>query len=504
MLPLAAVAALASVAAVEVSGSIHVRLEQGRQPAAGVRVTARPEGGGPPVAAAWTDAQGRFALGDLPRTRLTVMPLKPGWIARAIEGGDSALVIDAGTGEAVSGADFDLIAGGVVTGRITDAWNEPRPRVNVALYRTAGGANAPAAAGRSDDRGCYRLFGLEPGRYILQARPAERLGDEPAVLYYPGVSDPSRARELEVKAGAEVAGIDVVLRPEPVYRISGRLAGVSAGSGRLVVAALRLAEGPEPPATAAGQVAADGSFSLGGLRAGAYLVTAGEQPKEGGTPRRLGREIIDLQADVTGVVLRSIPAGRLEGRVILSGGSSARPLPASVRLRFRELGSRAAAFADAKAPEYRFATDELWPGTYHLEVAAPAGVYLRRIRPGPEGGAEAAVPEGGAASVVVEAGVDPGAVTGMVKAPGTKRGLPHARVALAGMGARKGVLLAAQTDQNGRFVIPAVVPGEYRIRAWIRAEQAHPEDPQCWEQPAARRFLVEPNGEIELELSAAP
>src|SRR5437016_12425028 len=77
---------------------------------------------------------------------------------------------------------------------------------------------------RTDDRGMYRAFGLAPGKYVLSARAAQwEDGPRPAGAYYRDTSDPSRAEEIRVAAESEIRGVDMVLRPAPVFRISGKV-----------------------------------------------------------------------------------------------------------------------------------------------------------------------------------------------------------------------------------------------------------------------------------------
>src|SRR5262245_31470466 len=69
---------------------------------------------------------------------------------------------------------INLIKGGVITGRVTDMTGEPRVFVNVSAWRVRDAEGRSVArdyeSRRTDDRGVYRLYGLEAGRYVVSAQ----------------------------------------------------------------------------------------------------------------------------------------------------------------------------------------------------------------------------------------------------------------------------------------------------------------------------------------------
>jgi hypothetical protein len=152
----------ASVEAASISGTVYLREGQARRPLSGVRVQARAAGGRELLQTAATDAEGRYRLGDLPRARVSLTAVKRGYFARAAASGDAALVLDAAA-EDVSGADFELHAGGVITGRVLDQWGGPVENAPITLYQVPypGSSQRTYAGGmfRTDDRGIYRAYG---------------------------------------------------------------------------------------------------------------------------------------------------------------------------------------------------------------------------------------------------------------------------------------------------------------------------------------------------------
>jgi len=68
-----------------------------------------------------------------------------------------------------------LIRGGVITGRVTNAVGEPVVGIQVSAIRVRDTEGKPLQASynssqrSTDDRGVYRLYGLQPGGYIVDA-----------------------------------------------------------------------------------------------------------------------------------------------------------------------------------------------------------------------------------------------------------------------------------------------------------------------------------------------
>jgi hypothetical protein len=77
---------------------------------------------------------------------------------------------------------------------------------------------AHAGEARTNDLGEYRIYGLAPGQYIVEALKQPRLfavlkpeqGYVP--IYYPWVSDAARAAPIAVPAGDELSFADITLQ----------------------------------------------------------------------------------------------------------------------------------------------------------------------------------------------------------------------------------------------------------------------------------------------------
>lgn len=276
-----------------------------------------------------TDDKGAFSIDALPPGRYTVKAEKPTYLSAALGSkrplrSGTPLVLSAG-GE-MSGLVVKLWRGAVVAGRVTDENGRPMRGVAVRAVRD-GGASDPALPvfssnnSKTNDRGEYRIFGLEPGEYVVMATVSYEVGGavspmtdaaidallaqlrqgrrvaavagtgpaSPHVLSYapvfhPGTSNIDGAIMLKLASGHEAAGVDIRAERVPVSTISGvvRTADGSPAAGatlnlyRLTKAARFPSLRPPNPSATAG---ADGAFSITGVFPAAYRLTARFRPR---------------------------------------------------------------------------------------------------------------------------------------------------------------------------------------------------------------------------------
>src|SRR5262245_48054377 len=181
---------------------------------------------GPQGAQTNTDDDGLFEFEGLALASYVISASAPGYITQpSIDDEESMGVYHLG-----DMANITLVRGGVVTGKVTNAVGEPLTGVSVNAIRVGGldGEEDNQVVfqsfnrnWRTDDRGVYRIYGLVPGAYALQAggRGAGGGGgpnllspfSEDAPTYYPS-SSRDAATPVAVRAGEEIAGIDIRYR----------------------------------------------------------------------------------------------------------------------------------------------------------------------------------------------------------------------------------------------------------------------------------------------------
>ena len=186
-----------------------------------------------------SDQQGRFALPAVPSTAPTIAVSKTGYAAvRAKIDGDDVEV--------------RLPRGGVMTGRLLDAFGSPVPLFTIAAMRVSrvGGrvGFVMQAHVETDDAGAFRLFGLPAGDFIIGVAGGRTFtgASTPSLprdittmhRYYPNAVSPDTATAISVASGQEVAGIDMTMPVPPVPAVPARSASTRTNTasvaGRIV------------------------------------------------------------------------------------------------------------------------------------------------------------------------------------------------------------------------------------------------------------------------------
>lgn len=112
-----------------------------------------------------TDADGRFRASGLPRGRQTLRVSKPGYL-------DHRSVLDAELRTLVQ-TEVVLRRGGTVSGVVTDETGRPREGVRIWIEELRE-IEVTRSTATSDERGHYRLTGVEPGPQVVRAKDTSR------------------------------------------------------------------------------------------------------------------------------------------------------------------------------------------------------------------------------------------------------------------------------------------------------------------------------------------
>jgi hypothetical protein len=131
-----------------------------------------------------TDDAGRFVFADLPAGRYNIVASKRGWTtasygAKAIGRPGRALQLGAGERATVT---IKIAPGAVITGTILDQYGQPISGLSLRVMKyayamntgerrltTAPGSATPVSSTSPDERGVYRIYGLSPGDYYISA-----------------------------------------------------------------------------------------------------------------------------------------------------------------------------------------------------------------------------------------------------------------------------------------------------------------------------------------------
>ncbi len=174
-----------------------------------------------------TDAEGKFAIENVNPGRYGVNLTLNQYVATDVRSSPSIRqdgVLAVGPGQVIDDLVFGLEPAGVITGRVLDEYGDPFEGLSVEalkfVYRNGSREPRVRGAGKTNDQGEYRIYGLQPADYYLRvntsviarATAGRVLPAEVAAgyvdVYYPNGYDASQARSLRVTGQAETTGID--------------------------------------------------------------------------------------------------------------------------------------------------------------------------------------------------------------------------------------------------------------------------------------------------------
>ena len=280
---------------------------------------------------ATTDADGAYEINELRADSYAVTASKTGFTEmefgqkRATYPGTRLRVADA---EVVERVDFILPRSGAITGRVSDESGDPIEGATVSLLgvQFAGGRRTLAEVSRrtTNDQGRFRLFGVQPGQYVVSAATAltgpRRLPGY-ATTYYPGSTSVADAQVITVAAGDDQAAVEIRLLPGRALTIAG---SVSDSRGEPYAGALLLAGSERSGALAMPPVQAvtrpDGGFDIPNVAAGEYVLQAIQRSGLGG---EFATQFVTVSdSDVTGIVMQTGTGSTVSGRITLEGGAA--------------------------------------------------------------------------------------------------------------------------------------------------------------------------------------
>jgi protocatechuate 3,4-dioxygenase beta subunit len=289
-----------------------------------------------------TDDQGRYEFADLPAGRYSVSAGKNGYVTisfgqrRPNEPGRPLELADKQIAEKV---DFILPRGGVIVGRVLDEYGEPvaNAMVQPVMIRVINGERKPSPSGpvsTTPDTGEFRLWGLQPGDYLvlvnsrMMSNPLEQTDDRSsyAPSYYPGTPNVAEAQPITLAIGQTASGVDIQLRATRSARLSGTTQtskGQPLRGGMVMVMPRSPAGGMMLGGMQNGMIRPDGTFVISGVMPGEYTLRANAPPSApGATPEFLTASVTVAGDDVSGIILTATPPIRITGRITLDPPSN--------------------------------------------------------------------------------------------------------------------------------------------------------------------------------------
>jgi carboxypeptidase family protein len=462
------------------------------------------------------------------------------------------------TGENVT---IKLVKGGVITGRVTDSYGEPMVGVRAHAIKVRELEGGQKYLGElmetnrrlTDDRGVYRIYGLEPGVYVVGVSTDQSWLYSGATTWHPS-SPRATAAEIAVRGGEEVTGIDIRHREERGHTISGTVVAAAAPDSRGEGIAVMVTGGADRQLVAMTWVYGRKSFAMFDAPDGEYEIVAFRMSRTpidsaSSAPRR----VVVKDADVSGIELKIASPASISGRGKIEsstlgavGGAGKSPCDDAARAKDRAVFEEvllSAAADDGSGPSIQsiapyfhylvgamfgapdekgeFTVSGLAAGRFRIKADLPdEGWYVRAItRPAP--GAAKKPVDASRNGIAVKAGeklsgvevvIAEGAASLNGRVVPAKEGSKLAsrlRVHLipAEVSAADDVLRYAETTVgvDGEFGFKHIAPGKYLLYARQASERevnSNRSRPPAWdeiERAKLRREATAARNEVELK-----
>jgi hypothetical protein len=442
------------------------------------------------AAEAQTDAMGRFELKGLPPGRYTLLAHHTGFVeqqyGQRTPDGPGA-IISLARGQTVPDITFQMIPAAVITGHVYDENDEPImwARVQAMHYMYFRGQHRLVASGteQTNDLGEFRIFGLSPGQYIVQAtaqinRPASAKSKQGyAPVYYPGVPDAGRATPITLQAGEVFPGADISLQSVKTVAVRGKILSAgcnNAAQGAMVFLQKVSADNLNLSADLRDTTDAQGAFRFPSVLPASYYLYGALFDEEKMCFGRRALEAAD--ADIDGITLTLNAGIEVKGRVRVEGqlDSNLGSIEVNLAPKIISIPFGVGIPGSGKA-DGSFTLKSVFDGDYEITVGnLPDSYFVKSAR---LDGVDVLT-----AGVTVDTKQAPGSLEILVSPNGATldgviskdhQPFPKATVALVPDPPNRGInrlFKSTSTDQNGHFTLQGISPGDYKVFAWEKIE----------------------------------
>ena len=451
---------------------------------------------------ATTNDAGRFLLEGIAPGNYELKVERTGFVTQSFgvdpsNGHRVNLALDAG--KKISNLLVRMPLWAVISGRITDQDGDPVANAEVSAlqsYVDEGHRKlSPSQTALTNDLGEYRLYGLAKGRYYLHTEYTERspvtmlrsTSEDSttayAPIFYPGTADVSRATTVTLASGQELPSVDFRLVATRAMRIRGHVYSAIPGKRPPLLCCVYLKprnniSGTNTFSRPGYPLGIKGDFEIDAVVPGSYFIVAAVGGHIIVHAARIPVEVSN--ANLEDVNLTLFPGVDLTGRITVEGREPFDRSTLQVSLTSADPETPGVDAVVRRDGTFEFGVVAL--GSYEFNVyARPPGAYLKSAR---NNGADFL---NGRLDVSTEGSHGPLEITmslggyqldGAVTAAD---GLPvaGARVVLIPEGNKRKLYLLYKdvvTDQNGKFILQGIAPGDYKVFAWQDVEYNEWED----------------------------
>jgi Carboxypeptidase regulatory-like domain len=459
-----------------------------------------------------TDEKGHFRFEDRPPGAYKLLAAKPGFVTAEYgqrKPQDPGATLTLARGQEMSDLVFKLQRTAVITGRVVDEDGQPLSGATVAAIRvTRHGKKRQfedvAGELSTNDLGEYRMFDLDPGHYYLAAAystwrirqgleppPVRKLKQGYPTSFYPNTIDSSKAQLLTVRPGDEFASMDFRMQPANLSTVSGHIQNTPSDSGGGVAVYMYPRGSDLDSSFGSNELQSftstkDGKFSIHRVPPGSYYIEASVALQDSITRAQARLELEVADSDVQGVTLTFTPGLTIQGRLLWDSGKQK---DLENLLLFLRPTDDEPLDVPPRAPKAdgSFSFKNVPEGDYHPKVqSSNDDCFVKSARLG-----LASMVDG---SLSIRASADsPLEITMSCRAPRltgqvlTSDSLPAVGVYVvlipdAPLREKTFLYAKQETDQNGKFSLRGIEPGDYKVFSWSSVEEDAWFDPE-WLKP---------------------
>jgi hypothetical protein len=278
---------------------------------------------------AFTDDTGTYRITNVPPGKYSALTATPAFVAIDQFAGPfgKSVTLLINKDEVVENIDFELVRGGVITGKVTDSDGRPLIEETVSISNAESNPKygSRVRGMRTDDRGAYRIFGIPPGNYKVAAGTNELSSrwEIPRFrqTFHPDATDVSQATTINVTEGSETTNVDITVKGgERTYSIRGRI--IDGDTGRPMAnvpygITVYLNQNSRSGLSDGSVSNSNGEFKWENLRPGKYAVFVNNVSDSDWYAEEAPFEVNDR--DITDLVVKLMKATTASGVIILEG-----------------------------------------------------------------------------------------------------------------------------------------------------------------------------------------
>lgn len=429
-----------------------------------------------------TSENGRFEFSNLRPGKYSLQGAKRGFIPAAYEQHEQfSTAIVTGPEFSTEELRLRLMPMALISGHVLDEYGDPVRSARVGLYLESHGGGMSRIVhlnnANSDDRGFFDFSLLHPGKYFVSVtadpwyavHPISAQTGAPTSLdvtypttYYSGSTESAGATPIEVKGGDKLQ-IDVHLNPEPALHIIFRWPqnDVKQQNDSVIPTLEKRVFDSEESVPSEMRPLADGAYELVGVAPGRYTVrTRDRSTGQQGLSRDI--DLVRNQQELDSSF--SEPLGSLKLTLKMPGDE---PVNKVNGVALQDSDRRVVAFRRSDSTG-QFSFEDLASGKYAILINSSVKAYavMRISSPGGEySGHEVNITPGAALELSASLSVGMTSIEGVVHKK--DKAVSGVMVALVPRDPEAHVELFRrdQSDFDGTFLLPSVIPGPYIIIA---------------------------------------